>query len=447
MHSDLPRYLWRGDSFLGILANPDNQEFLRERWNRARARGDAIDLVNPTGLGYQSFWLGGEHLVFLLRFPTPVNRTEAYFVAITTSPRIRYLTLERGEDPSGSPLVFFCEWMPDMNRRVHSVCPSAAPSPRDFLELICSELEVTSTIDEPSSEQRKGLSNEGSVFFASRSEVFDAADSARIDQWTNRAFSADDRLDFVKSEECYRNIVELTSATVGARAPTATNAMRGLAYALEGQDKMEEAEEVLLDLWRICRRWRVLGHAETMFAIGALADHYRARDNDSEAGELLLYAALLAGLTRGLTSPQYQTAQGRLLSFQKSAGNKITAHPTVAGDRKSAASTTFGEFCRPWIGAFPIIGTGGVIVTDDGMTIRGFEPTGGLADQPTATEDEVLYEIPWQHISSLERNVYREGALTVRTSGFKPRGAMYFVPRGNAVAELETEIRRRLSSR
>lgn len=447
VHTDLPRYLWQGDSLLGILANPDNQDFLRERWDGARARGHGVELVDPAGLGYQSFWLGGEHLVFLLRFPTPMIRTEAYFAAITTSPRIRYLTLERGEGPRGSPLAFFCEWTPDMNRRVHSMFPSGDPRPRDFLELICAELGVPSTIDEPTREQQEGMSKGRHVFFDSLPEAFDAADSAKIDQWTDAAFSADDRLDFVKSEECYRKIIELATATIGARGPTVTHAMRGLAYALEAQGKMEEAEGVLLDLWRTCRRWRMLGHAETMFTIQALADHYRARSNDSEAGELLLYAALLASLTRGVKSPQYQAAQGRLLSFQKSTGNKLTAHPTVAGDRRSSASTTFGEFFRPWIGAFPIIGTGGVIVTDDGMAIVGFEPAGGLADRPIATEDEIRYEIPWRHISTLDLDVYREGALTIRTSGFEPRGAIYFVPKDDATAELEIEIRRRLPSR
>ena len=77
VHSDLPRDLWKGDSLLGILANPNNQDLLRERWDRARAREHGIELVDTAALGYQSIWLGGEHLVFLLRFPgqAPRHRT------------------------------------------------------------------------------------------------------------------------------------------------------------------------------------------------------------------------------------------------------------------------------------------------------------------------------------------------------------------------------------
>lgn len=135
-HRFLPHMLWQGDSMLGILANPDNQEYLHDIWNRIphtpmfeslrerRAVRTPLDemfaqaglsrpgpevaarIAPPDGLSYESFWIGGQHLVVLITMPPPEEGTGACFVAITHSPDVRYFTLELMEG-GGTTL---CEW-------------------------------------------------------------------------------------------------------------------------------------------------------------------------------------------------------------------------------------------------------------------------------------------------------------------------------------------------
>jgi hypothetical protein len=117
-HRVLPAELQAGDGTLGLLANPDNLDYLVRLWecvprNKAyqelRLRYESqldllipgqpvsqdvnavlaamIDVLPPNWLGYNTFWLGGQHLVFLIQMPEPLALRS--LVAITTSPRSR----------------------------------------------------------------------------------------------------------------------------------------------------------------------------------------------------------------------------------------------------------------------------------------------------------------------------------------------------------------------
>src|SRR5262245_17191464 len=99
-HRVLPAQLQSGDGILGVLANPGNQDYLVKTWDavprskhflelsahyqdqlQALIPGQIVsqelnaglaidtDSVPSQGLAYNSFWLGGQHLVFLVQMP------------------------------------------------------------------------------------------------------------------------------------------------------------------------------------------------------------------------------------------------------------------------------------------------------------------------------------------------------------------------------------------
>jgi hypothetical protein len=189
----------------------------------------------------------------------------------------------------------------------------------------------------------------------------------------------------------------------------------------------------------------MLGHAETLFAVAALAEHYEARGDLVQAEELLVYNALLASLARGARSPMARLARDRVQHFQKrQAAASSPGSPSRTELTEDGVSTTFGEFFQPWIGAFPAIGNGALLISKEAMTVDALEPTGDLSEHSTAGQHRIQHSIPWTNVASISRDGYRSGALAIHLQDFRPRGAIYFAPRGDGISALEADIRARL---
>ncbi len=162
-HQYLPAHIFAGEQILGILANPHNQGFLVDSWNGipylpafqnmlqnqqelmrspdwpAGMPAVVGERLPPDGLGYQSLWLGGQHVVILITFPPAQSRIEARLGAITVSPIIRYLTWETGET-GGSPTTLLCEWTRERTHRNYGEFPET--STEAFLSHVCRQLGI-----------------------------------------------------------------------------------------------------------------------------------------------------------------------------------------------------------------------------------------------------------------------------------------------------------------
>lgn len=335
-HKMLPAYLWQEDSMLGILANPENQDYLVNLWEAlpdtdgfmhqvtahreeyadpeeiAIRKDLGIDvtppdvyeqILSPDELGYSAYWIGGEHLVFVIRFPEPQGATEAYFAAITTSPMIRYFTLERRENDEGDLGTMFCEWQREGGHLNYG--DGSEPREISFLYRLCQFLDIP-VIIEPPTDQQQGMSLGAPTLFADHNDILSDEDMHQVEVWVKAAEMAEG---FEEKIACYHQVLTLRMDKQGPENTEATLAYNQLIWALNCAERYDEAEALCLEWWRLCRRYRMLGHAETMLVIESLASCYKKQGRFDEAQSMLQYRASLAKLSRGEDSDVARQAE------------------------------------------------------------------------------------------------------------------------------------------
>jgi hypothetical protein len=336
-HKVLPSILWQGDRLLGILANPENQEFLINIWNSVpkmpgflemceghrqqmespqemqmmRQLGHVPESIEqfsavlpPHGVGYSSHWIGGEHLVFLVELPPPNEPGEAHFVCISSSPSIQYFTLEKGKAGAGGECTFFCSWTAAGH---HNFGSGSEPTKEAFLKKLCVHLRLPETIERPTPQQLQGMSRTTGLY-TTRSDPLAEDDEQQVRQWEGEAGQALRVQDLPKAEGLRRRVLELRMEKQGPNNTEATLATMPLVQVLEFQGRHKEAEALCRNWWHTCRRYRMIGHQETMLAMRVLADCLRAQNRVQEASTLLHYRIQLASLARGRDSINAQAA-------------------------------------------------------------------------------------------------------------------------------------------
>jgi hypothetical protein len=312
-HKVLPSRISNADSVLGILANPDNQEFLVHLWHQIGQGLSPSDCLSPSGLKHSSHWIGDEHLVILVELPPAIRPTEAHFVAITTSPTIRYLTFEAsGRSEKATDSCMFCEWTAGVhvNRGGHG-----DPTGENFLHLICGLLSVPETIAPPTYQQREGMQKgSGTVIYGGVPAELPSDSLEQVKIWIGEGQAAVQVRNYERAERLFRCVLDRRMAEQGSENTLATMAHHPVVDALRLQGKHEAAEMVCRDWWKLCRRYRMLGHGETMLAIRVLAECLIGQNRVQDAKALMTYRAMLAGLARGAGSPIAQQARAELQS-------------------------------------------------------------------------------------------------------------------------------------
>jgi len=315
-HKLFPSHIWNGDSVLGILANPENQEFTVNIWNELGQKLEQQDRLPPAGLRHSSHWIGGEHLAILVELPAAKVSPEAQFIAILTSPKIRYLTLEKtipAED--GSDQFVIAEWMLDGGHGNFGLC--VEPTATGFLKAICHLMSLPETVEPPTSQQLQGMRRGGPVIDVTMPKGLPEEEERKVEAWEQEAEAALQAKDLPRAEQLYRQVLELRMSRQGPENTIATLAHSQLAQILRFQGKHQEAEELCRTWWRYCRRHRMLGHAETMAATRALAECLQAQGKREEAADLMSYRVLFGGLTRGGDSMIADQARSELAMFQE----------------------------------------------------------------------------------------------------------------------------------
>lgn len=324
-HKLLPGFVWEGDALFGILANPENKDYLLSVWRgfqkEARTKDNKpVADISPEGLSNESFWLGGEHLVFLIRFPPTVRVAEAELAAITTSPVIRYLTLEKTvPDYDDREQSVLGEWTADGTH--HNLGAFPRMTETDFLHTVCRELQVQERIEPPTWQQQEGLSLKGPNINMSIPPRPSKELSAKVNAWEEEADEAlMTRQDFAKAERLYRQIHDAMMCELGPENTKATLTYLDLVGVLGHQSRFAEQEKLCRKWWAHCRRYRILGHYETMMSVSNLAEALAAQGKVADALNLLRYRALLIGLSRGKDHMDAVNARQELAEIENQLG-------------------------------------------------------------------------------------------------------------------------------
>lgn len=319
VHKVFPAHIWNGDSVLGILANLENQEFTVDLWTEVGRQLEPHDRLSPEGMRHSSHWIGGEHLVILVELPKAEIPPEALFVAITTSPQIRYLTLEKSSLPGEAPEVYVsAEWKADGTRGNYG--EGSAPTPTAFLGSICRLLSLPEAIEPPTRQQLQGMRRGGLTMDMTMPEGFPEEDEGQVEVWEQEAESALDGEDYGRAEQFYRQVLDLRMSRQGPENTVATLAYGQLVQVMTFQGKYQEAEALCRAWWKLCRRYRMLGHAETMSATRTLAECLRSQGRHREAADLMVYRVLLGRLARGGDSMIAEQARSELALFEEAGG-------------------------------------------------------------------------------------------------------------------------------
>lgn len=342
VHQIFPKTLWVGDSLFGILAVPDNQEFILNMWTNVGQNLPVHQRLPGYGIKHSSHWIGGEHLVFLITLPPATEPLEAPLIALTTSPTVRYFTLEKG---SGRDFLL-CEWTETENHLNYGEV--AESDETGFLRAICQRLSVAETIEAPTYQQMQGMRRGPAVIDMTMPQELPEPEHGRVLGWTKEAEAAHRMGHAQQAERLYRQVLELRMKEQGPENTIATLAHGDLVRTLMTQKRYQEAEDICRKWWWYCRRYRMLGHAETMSATRLLAACLAASGKESEAKELLAYRVLLGGLARGKDSLVAKQARSEVdlppvlapvLAPRPARGSRI-----IADSREKAASGAKAAF-------------------------------------------------------------------------------------------------------
>jgi hypothetical protein len=301
-HRILPHLLWQGDSVLGILANPENQQFLGEQWDRVPGVFECRPSRGRERLAYTTHWVGGDNLTVVVTLPPPTDVAEAHLVAITTSPVLRYLTLELGEDDRGGARTVLGEWTPDGHGNFGDGPP---PEKMPFLQAVCALLNLPPTIEEPTYGQRQGMSRGGSVHMPI---PMDPGDLEALKAQEAEAEGLEWDFQYAPAFERYNAALQQFFARYPEPPTEITLLYAGAVRCLKSMGHAESAEAWARQWWTLVRRFRMLGHAEAMLASRAVAELVAEQGRSEEAAALYRHRVLLAGLARGTGSRQHQDA-------------------------------------------------------------------------------------------------------------------------------------------
>lgn len=332
-HKMFPAHVWNGDSVLGILANPENQEYTVNLWNDLGGQLEPKDRIPAKGMRHSSHWIGGGHLIVLVELPAAQISPEAHFIAITTSPLIRYLTLEKSTRMDGSGTFVLAEWRADGTHSNFGV--ECEPTVTAFLHSVCRMLSLPETVEPPTRQQLQGMAKGRMNVDLTMPSALPEAEEHKVREWEQEAEAAFEEDDLPRAEQLHRQILDLRMSRQGPENTIATLTHGGLAQMLTFQGRHHEAEEVCRTWWKHCRRDRMLGHAETMSATRMLAECLHWQGKEHEAAELMGYRALLAGLSRGADSMIASNARSELEIFQQTIGRAKPSKPDGTGRASS----------------------------------------------------------------------------------------------------------------
>ena len=311
-HRILPQLLWQGDSILGILVNPENQGFLGDQWDRVLSSFRCTPCRGREQLRYSTHWIGGDNLAIVISMPPPLEVADAHLVAITSSPVLRYVTLELGEDDAGRPRTVLGEWTPDGHRNFGD---GPAPDPVQFLQAVCRLLNLPPTIEEPTHGQQMGMSRGGGGFHMPT--PMDPGDLAALKEREGEAENLEWDFQYAPAFERYHATLQEFFARYPEPPTDITLLYTGAVRCLKGMGHLETAEAWARQWWTLARRFRMLGHAETMLASRAVAELVAEQGRRDEAEALYRHRVLLAGLARGEGSRQHEDAKADLAQFSQ----------------------------------------------------------------------------------------------------------------------------------
>ncbi|MBF0503268.1 MAG: hypothetical protein HQM09_24315 [Candidatus Riflebacteria bacterium] len=257
--------------------------------------------IPPEGLRYTSHLIGNDQLVFLIHLPQPIESPEAYFCLISTSPSMRYFTLELGTDDAKKARTFFCEWSENGDHL--NFDQSCLPIPDDFLKTICEKLELPLVCSNPEPELQKGMSKGGMVFYGDLPPTLTDAEAETENALEEQASQAYGIGDFHKAELVYKEIQKLLMASLGPTNAHATLAYQPVISALRCQKKFDEANDLASEWWQLCCLYRMLGHAETLSAMRECSRCCIDLEEPEDAMQIMKDRIRLAELTRGSDSP------------------------------------------------------------------------------------------------------------------------------------------------
>lgn len=390
-HVILPAYLWNQFPFLGVLANPENQDYLHQIWNSVPDCLDVTSLRSADGLGYTAHWIGGEHLVYVIQTPVPEKATEAYVVVITTSPAIRYFTFEKGELANGLDTVYFCEWFADDSRRNYG--PIERNPNESFLVVVCDHLGLPRMVEEPTRNQLLGLEKSGQpkTLHLDLTGQLDAADQKAVDKLESEAAKAAKKPQTLeRAADLYREILMLRVSRQGLNHSDATMPYSELVEVLQGLEDFDEMESTCREWWQICRRHRAPGHSETLLAINFLAQALLLLGRQNEAKRLQAYRLHLAKSMRGPDSIQASTAEFEHTLFNALAAAAGSKREITRKERRSAPTSSkplFGGMTEKQRSHFRNLVS--VAMADGRIDEKEREMLGQLGQRLDLTDDEI----------------------------------------------------------
>ena len=310
-HRILPDLLWQGDSVLGILANPENQPFLGEQWDRVPSGWNCLPSPGREQLAYSSHWIGGDNLAVVITMPPPLDVADAHLIAITTSPALRYFTLELGEPENGRPQTVLGEWEPGGHNNF-GVGP--APDPMLFLQAVCRILRLPASIEETTHGQRLGMSRGAALHMGI---TMDPNDLESLKEREGEAEALEWDFQYAPAFERYHATLQEFFARYPEPPTEVTLLYAGAIRCLKAMGHLETAEAWARQWWTLVRRFRMLGHAEAMMASRLVAELLAEQGRPEEAEALYRHRVLLSGLARGISSRQHQDAAQELERAQR----------------------------------------------------------------------------------------------------------------------------------
>jgi len=311
-HRFLPELLWQGDSLLGILVNPENQAFLGDQWDAVAQHWECAPSAGRERLSFASHWIGGDNLAVVIFMPPPEQLADAYFAAITTSPALRYFTLEIGQDQAGRPRTVLGEWTREGRHLNYGDGP--APDPALFLQAVCEKLGLPPTMESPTVGQRQGMSRRAVVYSGI---LMEPADLSALQEHEAEAEKLEEASRYGEAFERYHTALTGFLARYPEPPTEVTLLYWGAVRCLRAMGRTEAAETWARQWWTVARRFRALGHEEAMSASREVAEIVSERGRRNEAEAVYHHRVHLAGLARGLGSPQHERASKDLERFAR----------------------------------------------------------------------------------------------------------------------------------
>jgi hypothetical protein len=250
----------------------------------------------------------------LIAMPPPTEIPDAHFIAITTSPTLRYFTLERGANDLGQPRTVLGEWTQDGRHANFGDGPPADPVL--FLHAVCGIMGLTRSVEPPTWGQSQGMRRGGSGMYMQI--PLDPADVALLEERMHEAEDLEwEQREYAQALSRYDAALRDFVARYPSPPTEVTLLYAGAVRCLLGLGDLDSAETWARQWWTLLRRLRMLGHAEAMMASRSVAEILTKQGRRAEASALYRHRVLLAGLARGLGSGPHEEAVRDLEGFEQ----------------------------------------------------------------------------------------------------------------------------------